>query len=979
MKKISSFKKAIVLLSVLLLTATGISAATINVSADPVVAGTNYNTIKDAYAYIVSLGALTEAYVIELQSSYDPTIATETYPITFAANGATATNNITIRPATGFKKAIGPANQTVTASDVSFTSSTTSVDLTGKITAGDINLLGTTSSITVTTTATSTSATITGGTLTNGTYTITGNANIPTYATFTYSGSNTITLSSAATAAGTDVATSITPTRYISGIGTFINSTFYKIASISGNTLTVPTGAFIASSLANNKLFFGPVQTQAMYFNGGNYITIDGLMRNDASTGIIIQNPNLIYANTIYFNSGSNNTIKNCTIKGANQTGSHNNGYCGQIFFNGGSNNTVTLNDICDIDGYPLPICMVTFNGAPANNTVSYNNMYNIGTELSPNGNAGFFQYPSSLSGSNNNVLNNKMFWTKAAKFNTSPSLIGIGGSMSGIGHRIENNVIGYGAPDGTGTASLSAIATQTALTISVMSVRNCTVLNNIIGGINASLKIFNGMLLTAHGTSSTASGDNYCKDNQIKDITISGTASGAAFTGIQSNVSTPLNVNIKNNSVKNITLASTTAANTCTVTGIDVTGTATAATSTPYNYVFSGNQVSDLTAGNSASSAANTVYGIKTSVNALTVEKNLIYNLNAFNNTTTALVFGFRNIVYGGTKWTANTAYTLNTIVAYGKRVYKVTTAGTTSTTAPTSQTGTAFADGTAQLTWQYNFPSTTTKNNIINLGNNYAKDASIYAVYQDDATQNSNYYHNTIYLGGTAPATATKNTFGFYRAGTIIPTIEIQNNIIANKRSNATPVTGTGVHYGVFVAAGTDISASNNNLYWADALALVGATPKITLDDWKNTVASGSDAASLSADPGFADATAATPDMHLSASSQANQSGVLIASVTDDFAGAIRADYTPNDMGAYAIAGSTSVTTSKSIDLKVYVANNSIVFESLNGLIASVYTISGQKLKTIVLKSDKVAVPCSKGFYIVSVGDKNTKVMVN
>jgi hypothetical protein len=166
---------------------------------------------------------------------------------------------------------------------------------------------------------------------------------------------------------------------------------------------------------------------------------------------------------------------------------------------------------------------------------------------------------------------------------------------------------------------------------------------------------------------------------------------------------------------------------------------------------------------------------------------------------------------------------------------------------------------------------------------------------------------------------------------------------------------------------------------LYWADALALVGATPKITLDDWKNTVASGSDAASLSADPGFADATAATPDMHLSASSQANQSGVLIASVTDDFAGAIRADYTPNDMGAYAIAGSTSVTTSKSIDLKVYVANNSIVFESLNGLIASVYTISGQKLKTIVLKSDKVAVPCSKGFYIVSVGDKNTKVMVN
>lgn len=52
------------------------------------------------------------------------------------------------------------------------------------------------------------------------------------------------------------------------------------------------------------------------------------------------------------------------------------------------------------------------------------------------------------------------------------------------------------------------------------------------------------------------------------------------------------------------------------------------------------------------------------------------------------------------GNLWVASTAYALNTFIHYAARQYKVTTAGTTSTTAPTHTTG-AAANGSATLTF--------------------------------------------------------------------------------------------------------------------------------------------------------------------------------------------------------------------------------------------------------------------------------------
>lgn len=70
------------------------------------------------------------------------------------------------------------------------------------------------------------------------------------------------------------------------------------------------------------------------------------------------------------------------------------------------------------------------------------------------------------------------------------------------------------------------------------------------------------------------------------------------------------------------------------------------------------------------------------------------------------------------GTSWASSTAYTLGQQIYHGVNLYTVTTAGTTSTTAPTHTTG-AVANGTATLTWVGN-PATGTA--VLKYGSGYS-----------------------------------------------------------------------------------------------------------------------------------------------------------------------------------------------------------------------------------------------------------------
>lgn len=111
MKQNYSLKKSGLLLAIILLGGISIKAATITVSSAAEAAGANYNTIQAAYNYIKGLGTISQAYTIEIQSTY---AGEATYPISFTAiAGASITNTITIKPATGATVVI--ANPVVTA------------------------------------------------------------------------------------------------------------------------------------------------------------------------------------------------------------------------------------------------------------------------------------------------------------------------------------------------------------------------------------------------------------------------------------------------------------------------------------------------------------------------------------------------------------------------------------------------------------------------------------------------------------------------------------------------------------------------------------------------------------------------------------------------------------------------------------------------------------------------------------------------
>ena len=808
--------------------------------------GDKQKTIQMAYDSIVP-ATVEGAYVLEIQAEYDPT--TEVYPIDLKAKtGASAANNIVIKPASGVKKTIAAPVRTKVVSGVTFESGSLSIvlpDVTG-ISVDDV------------------------------VYGI----GVKPYAT---------------------------------------NTSYVKVTGVDEATKTVTISDATTSLQTSTTLFFGKIQTVALQLNGAKYVTIDGVSRT-GDTGLTIQNPNNIYAKTILLITGAqNNTVKNCFIKGANLSGEFNNGTCGTIYFGTGENdfNTFEKNDICDIDGLPMPISTVLFGGNSNDNTFSENNLYNIGTGLSTNGNGGYFQYPSYMGTSKNYVLNNRMYWTKPASFNAGVTLVGMGGSMNGLGNRIEGNVIGYGAADGSGVAELTSITSATAVGITGFGIKNTSFTNNIMGGINATVKNITCVSIVNHNAS-TPDANTVCADNTFKDITVNATATGSTLYGLIFSIANPITVNIKNNTIKDLVIASLTAGNKCSVIGMSVTGTAHATAKVTYT----NNQISNLTAGDDLSTAANEAYGINIGANTTLFERNLVTNLRAISSVNTGFIRGF--------------------------------------------QISGSNADGLIF------------KNNIARIGTNVLNDISLYGIYQGAATNADHVmkiYNNTIYLAGTAPATAAKNTFGFFHTG-LAPKNDLKNNIIANKRS----VGNTEAHYAMQVTTLLELTSSDYNLYqFGKYFGNAEATNADNLTVWAESFSTPTnvfDAHSAVADPNFVAPLAEVPNMNIQVTSPAKGTGIALTDVTTDFNGFSRSTM---DIGALAYGSTVSAVESvKSSNLFVFGTKNGIVVTNQSGQIARVYSLTGQLVKSERLLSEKENISVANGLYIVRVGAFSTKVLV-
>ena len=862
MKKQITFLRTVLLVAVMLWGVMGSTYATIyTVSASGTNSGTSWTTIAGAYGAIPATPS-SGGDIIELQSDYNP--ASESYPITLGAkSGADATHGITIRPAIGVKKIIGPANQTVIATVIGSTfttnaSATLDVNLTGIISNGSFG--------------------------------------------------------------------QIAVDNYISGIGTYKDGTFKKVTAINAgtNTITAAIGAFTASSIAGNKLFIGPAQTRAFYFNGAKYVTIDGVSRT-GTTGLTIQNPNCIYAQTILFGGSSHhNTIKNCIIRGANQTGAWNNGWDGTIYFAGATYTTIANNDICDMGDTNIPypisaIQMTSAGGTNSNQTITNNNIYNISNLYSENGNYGFLVFGSDANSTNHNITYNRFYWTNPTVFKGS-AINFLAFATIGSGHRFEGNVFGYGSADGSGTSTLTFNGSGT--TYGFAGLKNAVFKNNIFGGITINGTGFVAMQLV-RSTAGTVSADSLCYGNQVKDISVNCAVNGSLY-GILINEALVSNINVKNNVIKDLTVSSSTGTVTNTIYGVShnfagnlfsinvttttsstaatitagalvsgvtysitgntsitsgttftysgsnsitlsaaalsaATGKATTATGTTSLYINCiGNEISNLTAGNSGCSVNNSITAFMSGGCSNTYEKNLVYNLNTISTGTGSVIKGLR------------------------------------------------FATSKAS--------GITVKNNIIRLGTDVSSDAEISAIIDEGLSSNGhplNIYHNSIYIGGTSQ---TKSSHCFnHSTGANYGLITLKNNIFSNKRSG-----GSAVNQIYNMMAAAEISNTEYNLYeYSTKFGTVTTTSPTTYTEMSDWVTAKSptvvETGSINqTSPQFMDATATIPDLRIIASSAVvDQVGAdLSATVADDYDGKTRSSFTAHDLGAFAYTKVASVS---------------------------------------------------------------------
>jgi hypothetical protein len=104
---------------------------------------------------------------------------------------------------------------------------------------------------------------------------------------------------------------------------------------------------------------------------------------------------------------------------------------------------------------------------------------------------------------------------------------------------------------------------------------------------------------------------------------------------------------------------------------------------------------------------------------------------------------------------------------------------------------------------------------------------------------------------------------------------------------------------------------------------------------------------------------------------------------SVTINVASAAAADFGGNNSSAaaqYSFVSdiSTAVSNAKKVCPMIYSSIGKVVFENAIGQTASIFTTNGQLIKSQLMNSDKVSIPVANGFYIVKVGNQNTKLFV-
>ena len=695
------------------------------------------------------------------------------------------------------------------------------------------------------------------------------------------------------------------------------------------NTATAGTALRFVNDASNNKITYCDIQGQ-----------------NTSATSSTASNSGVIYIGgtaTAALAGNDKDTIDNCTI---HATSGGNPAIC--ISAIGNTTNATSYNDSirianCNIyDFYSASVASAGIKADAGNSawTINNNSVYQTTTKTytTANTHRGFWITPNTASLTpqasgfiiSDNYIGGTapmaggtpytMFGPVANIFNGMDLSVGLGISTSvqnntvanidltststgnvfvGIGQANGNVNIGDIAANtigsGTGTGSITinntgSAATSFGIRIGAGTGITANVSNNIIGSIlvNSTTTVSNNLVgIAAAGGSGTFTINNNIigsttTANSLNLPTASTAAVAQSLTGIfVSSSSTPLTVNVTNNTIANLNNAYASTA-TSQTRGISFTSTGAIANIT-------GNTIYNLTnsSGSTGSGASAALLGIGmgSTTAGSTVTGNIAHSLSSTHASAAVNVVG----MYIGAATTGNNIVSKNFIHSLS--------AATTSASAYI--TGMDVGAGLVNVA-----------NNMIRLGidangNSITTPLSVRGISQGGTLTASNFYFNSIYIGGSGVGSTATNTFAFQKNGTIASGTEnIKNNIFYNARSNA--FSGGGKHYALYnLTNSTNVSLSNNLYYATGTDGVMGYTGTADAASYTQGWAGG-DINSGYGDPQFINpiGNSALVDLHINASNPTpiESMGTTITSVTDDYDGQTRSSLTPTDVGADA-----------------------------------------------------------------------------
>lgn len=752
---------------------------------------------------------------------------------------------------------------------------------------------------------------------------------------------------------------------YVSTVETF-PLVFTNLGTNATNTLTLrpqtgATGLSISSA---------DTTAATVDLNGAQFVTIDGrpggvgtakqlTIANASTSGVALR----------FINEASGNSIQYTTLQGVNTSATS-----GTVVFstttgaNGNDNNVL---DHCDLgDGASSPtngLYALGSTGTTAQNnngnTVSNCNVFNfyVATAVDAAG--------VRLDGGNTDwTLTGNSFYQTASRVGVAANVRAIYlNNYSGNNFVVTGNLIGGSAPNAGGTAWTTtgttaayqfqgirlSVGTSTPSSVQGNTIQNIvwtssypsiahpgvwsgiyvqggsvnvgTVTGNTIGSGTGtgSVSVTNsGSGGTIFGIASEgASTLNIC-NNVIGSMTVNSTASnvGASLEGIYALNGTPT---IRNNIVGSTTTSSSLNAATSSTYGQHVTGIQCSTNGA----VIADNTVAGL---NNNSIGAGYTLGISTydGVNVITgnVVRNFSTTSRSTDTTTLQSACGILCIIGGpGTSISQNTVHSLvNTAASAAVSVTGIYCTGSGSGPNVIAQNFvhsieiSSTSTSSQLMGMHFGSRAFTVSNNMVRVGlkadgGSTAGASVVRGIFDDDTFEGRNFYHNSVYVGGTQTS-GTASTAAFDGSTGATNARTYQNNIFVNARSNSG---GTGSHYaaryGGAVTNPTGLTAGGNIFLATGAGGILGqfnGADFTTLAFWQSAI--GQDGTSAMVDPLFINPTgdASAVDLHLQASNPAEGGGTLLtdaltqasASVTDDFDGQTRSALTPADIGADA-----------------------------------------------------------------------------